>query len=496
MKPAAYCSGFFLFLGITWRVFRKNQGEKHLDCGGKDMKGYRLLSAALLVAFAILFVWTVGERDGKDRAEIGLENAYQQSFFTLGEHAEQIEVLLGKSLVTASPGQTVMLLTGVWHHTEGAQQSLAQLPLGQLDLSRTQRFYAQTGDYCKVLAQKATQGKPITDEEWQQLSELYAQATKISQELQKMQQDITRGQLLNLTNERRSWRNILGSLGIMPVAQTNTDQISEGFQAIDGLLQGIPTLLYDGPFSDHIERREPRGLKGENISEEQAKGIANAFIDNSREIGYQIKEEGMSTGPIPAYSFTLTATGQGVGEISIDVSQQGGHVLWYWNTRSVQEPSLDVSSALVRAEEFLNSRGFRDLTVTGSLRQGNEITFAFVHEEDGIIIYPDMQKVTVALDDGQVIGYEAVGYYMSHHKRNLPEPELSEEDARLIVNPRLEISRVRLTLIPTPAQEEVLAYEIRAKLGQQEFLIYINAKTGVEELIQQIIETDDGTLTM
>ena len=41
----------------------------------------------------------------------------------------------------------------------------------------------------------------------------------------------------------------------------------------------------------------------------------------------------------------------------------------------------------------------------------------FVPSQDGVRIYPDQVKVSVALDDGEVVGFEALGYLMAHTER-------------------------------------------------------------------------------
>ena len=46
------------------------------------------------------------------------------------------------------------------------------------------------------------------------------------------------------------------------------------------------------------------------------------------------------------------------------------------------------------------------------------------------------------------------------------------------------------------ASDEKLTYEFRGKLGEETYLIYINAETGREENVLKLIETENGTLTM
>ncbi len=120
----------------------------------------------------------------------------------------------------------------------------------------------------------------------------------------------------------------------------------------------------------------------------------------------------------------------------------------------------------------------------------------FAYEQDGVIIYPDLIKVKIALDNGEVIGFEAEGFLINHHKRNIPKPKLSEEEARERLSETAKVERGRLAIIPTAGNEEVLCYEFKVKFGKDNYLIYINANTGKQEKILLMIQQEDGTLVM
>jgi hypothetical protein len=70
------------------------------------------------------------------------------------------------------------------------------------------------------------------------------------------------------------------------------------------------------------------------------------------------------------------------------------------------------------------------------------------------------------------------------------------EEARKRLSHRLHVVQQRLTLIPLEDLTEALAYEFRGKLGDTDFLIYINALTGDEEKIMQVIPSGGGELAL
>ena len=71
---------------------------------------------------------------------------------------------------------------------------------------------------------------------------------------------------------------------------------------------------------------------------------------------------------------------------------------------------------------------------TYAMRADNIAVIPFAPEIDDVLIYPDLIKVNVALDNGEVVGYEALGYIMSHHTgRSLsPRSALKRQGRQLI----------------------------------------------------------------
>jgi spore germination protein len=116
--------------------------------------------------------------------------------------------------------------------------------------------------------------------------------------------------------------------------------------------------------------------------------------------------------------------------------------------------------------------------------------------QDEVIVYPDLIKIKIALDTGEVIGLESKGYLSSHTVRDIPAPKVSLEEARGAISHRVEILSSGLAIIPTDYKTEIFTYEFKGKLNNRDFLVYINAEDGREENILMIINTPNGILTM
>ena len=101
--------------------------------------------------------------------------------------------------------------------------------------------------------------------------------------------------------------------------------LKEGFQEIGQQIDGLPTLIYDGPFSDHVEVREPRALTGEQITAERARQIAKNFADKTDQVDYEVRDVGQAEGKIEAWRVSLTPGNAGNShEILVDVSKKVG----------------------------------------------------------------------------------------------------------------------------------------------------------------------------
>lgn len=444
--------------------------------------GWKRATGMLVVLLLASVAWGVWQWRERVRAEALQSAQYQRALFELIAQAEQTELLLAKALAAGTDQQRALILTDVWRQAFGAQANLNQLPVGSAVLLRTSQLFTQTGDYAYMLARKAAQGQPLSGEERRTLADLRRQVALVVEQLHQVVEAAARGSM----TWREMQRLTRGNLDDVP------NQFRDGFARLDTQLVSFPTLIYDGPFSDHIQQREPKGLTGEVIDAEAAQRIALEFLPYSltRE---DVFVRGQVEGPIPSYSIRVTRR---EGFIDLDVSRKGGHVVWMLDSRPVEQTRLTVDEAIQRAREFLAQRGLADMTPTWASSAAHRLVVPFAYVQDGIVVYPDLIKVTVALDNGDIIGYEAMGYLMSHHTRKLPAPVLTEADARARLNPALEVGDGRLALIPLETLEEVLAWEFPARLDGESYLLYINALTGNEERILKLLSTSAGTLVL
>ena len=147
-------------------------------------------------------------------------------------------------------------------------------------------------------------------------------------------------------------------------------------------------------------------------------------------------------------------------------------------------------------QEYLAGIGYENMRPTYHMNEGNSVIVNYAYYENDIIYYPDLIKVKVALDNGEVIGIEANGYLYNHHQRGNDYELITIDEARGKVNPSIQIQSEQKAMIPTDWKTEVLCYEFKGTMNDKNILVYINAQNGKEENIFILIDDANGMLTI
>lgn len=441
-----------------------------------------------LAIVTVIGVWGFGQYRERIVLENDLNNRYQMSFYNLIGRVQNMEVLLAKTLAVAGQPDDTVIFSEIWLQSEGARENLTQLPLSAQLVGRTAKFLAQSGDYARVMARQINNGESLTAEEQKTLNSLYRQAGQLNKELHDMEIKVSDGRL-SISELVRAARQDLPKG--RPIGTASS------FQSIDQGMQGYPTLIYDGPFSDHLDRTQPVGLRGKDVTADEARNTLRKFVDAQDNSNYRAQVTGRSRERIPGYLVDLLPVDKGgEGRVSAGVSEKGGQVIWYLNSRNIGAPRLNVEQARKKAERFLEARGYKNMVNIYHQLQNNRVVFNFTPEQEGVIIYPDQVKVTVALDDGQVVGFDGRGYLMAHKERKIPMPEISADQARSKASRRMKITGTRLAMIPTDSGQEKFSYEISGQINEEPYLVYVNAITGKTDQVLKLIQSSNGTLTM
>ena len=422
----------------------------------------------------------------KKEYTIMAENQYNLAFYELVDYMDDVENYLAKSIISSSAENGAKTLMHVWREANLAQVYLAQLPISSNELSNTSKFLNQVSEYSYSLGTKCINKKDITEEEMNNLEELYNYSKDLKSTL---------NQLLNdMGNNSISWKELTKDANTA-FAQQVDNLSATSFSNLDENFGEYEGLIYDGAYSEHIENAEKKGLVGNEISEEEAKKIAKEFVSEDRI--EEINSNGLiENGNIVVYEFAIKIKdGDDNNPLNIAISKIGGHIVLMNYNRQVVEEKISQEEANKIGQDFLSSRGIENMKATYYLKQGGAVTVNYAYEQGGVVIYPDLIKVKIALDNGEILGMETTGYLNNHEVRNIPQVKISEQEARKKLNKNLKITSSGLAIIPTEWRTEIFCYEFKGKVNDTDFLVYINAETGAEENILVIIDTPNGILT-
>jgi len=159
------------------------------------------------------------------------------------------------------------------------------------------------------------------------------------------------------------------------------------------------------------------------------------------------------------------------------------------------DKKIPIEEAKENAQQFLNTNGYENMEPSYYENAGDNAIINFAPVENDITMYPDLIKIKVDMTTGTVIGFEGLGYIMMHQARNIEAAKLTEEEARQEISPNFNVESVKKCIIPLETKQEQFCYEFKGKYKEDAFLIYINANTGKEEKILQLLISDNAILT-
>lgn len=442
----------------------------------------RIVSASLAFALISLGASVFAFRQAYDFRRF-IDYSSDRAYSELVSSVSSLDAALKKSVYANSPTTLSTLSADIWREASIAKMAMEQLPLYEARLDKTQKFIAQSGEYAYTLMKKASTGEAISEEEKKRLSELAKTAESLAVELGKAKR--------GFDDESSVMGNTEKISRLFAGAADNNFSENGGFNGIEQEFGEIASLIYDGPFSSHIDKLEPEFLKGKTeISGEKAAETAKKIFEDT----VSLRLSGETAGKIPAYTFSAENDG---AQYSISITKAGGYLLDASCYREDDGGDLSGPDAAKKAEQFLEKQGYSNMKQSYYTIFEGFVTVNFACAEDEVMFYPDLIKVTVSRNDGSICGVDARGYIMSHRERDLPAPAVSKEAAAVKLDRGLSLLSHSLAVIPTSGQNEVFCHEFKMKNAEdQNYIVYINAATGFEESILLLIESENGTLTI
>jgi len=468
-------------------------------------KGLSLLSLSLAIAFALSLGWGIYEFRMLKEYKIETENQYKRALNDLVSTLNELETSMSKVKVANSPSQKVLYLGQTWKGSDSAVSKLGQLPADEVGISYIDTLVNQVGDFSKAMTKKVASVETMSAEEQDTLNNMHERVIEVNRAVQQISNQFYA--------ENLSWVDkppgLLKKMGFGKILQTaaqggengadkkNTEgeqkeggeatptSVRGGLKQLDASLQKYPPFTYEGELDKHFVEK-PLGLPAGEINENKAASVAKDFLGKLGHDGATPQVSGLSQGPLGGFDLTYK-------DIYMEVSKKGGVVTFFRDQRAIDDRKMDAKKAVENAYAILKKLGW-NLVVTSTLDFGSYIQIdAVAEDEGGVRLYPDKVRLTMAMDNGELTGFDANPYYSYHHDRKLNKL-LTVNDAQAKLNPNFKIIEYREALISKLGTDEAFCYEFRGTAFGEEYLVYINALDGSEEKISRVVESPRGRL--
>lgn len=437
----------------------------------KENKQYVIMSV-LLCAVTVFAIYQYARAS---RLKYTTEIEYNRVFSELTEYVDDLEISLLKGQLVNSPGQMARLSSELYRRASGAKANLALLPIGETKLEKTSEFLSQVGEYATVISQKMQKGEEMTKKELETIIKLTEYAKTLRVSLDKMNEEIADGKI-SFSEEKDAFKKVFAK---------GKSAMAADMQNLEEEFHNYPSLIYDGPFSQHLTLKKSVMVSTRpEISKDMALNLAKGLLRENGE--YTAREVG---GKLPSYNIRN-------GAYCAEFTKNGGVLLLMMKDRTVGDVKLDINKAKSCAEKFLRENGFSEMRESYfEIRDGSAV-INYAYSQDEYIVYPDLVKVKVALDNGEIIGFESRGYIMNHTYREIPKEQISENEALSCINSSLSHDSVTKAVIPLENGSEACCYQIKGVVSDKHYLVYVNTQTGLVEDMQILLESESGTLAV
>lgn len=427
---------------------------------------YSLALSVVSAAFAI----KSEVKCNKYRLEI--KNSYSKCVDDLSTGLNNISLTLKKAEYVSTPKQISSMAAKLLTEAEFSKNALSQIPQNDR-LSSVNKFLSQVGNYALAVSKNLITTGKVTKKEKEDISALSNTASKVANIINNAEVSY---------EDTAEWVDKIDSQVDFVADESG---IGGFLSEIEDSFDDYPTLVYDGPYSEHILTKEAALLQNADVlTEKEALKIA-AMTANRAE--NTLGSDGRIFGNISSYRFA----GEGV---SVSVSVQGGYPVYMRKDRVVSETILSHEQALEKAKRHLKNLSLNGFVETYYFTSEGVCVISFAYLDGETICYTDLIKVGVALDNGEIMFLETSGYISNHTDRAFETPKYTAKEAGEVLSDNLEVQKTALALIPVSSTEK-RCYEFTCKANDgTEILVYIDTGTLEEQEVLILLKSDGGTL--
>ncbi len=437
------------------------------------------------IMFPVLFVVLIGVWSWgylgiqeKKRLQIKVENQYQRAFHELSTNIEKMNDELGHSMVLSSVSKNIHRkgLVNAWRYAHLAKSNITHLPLGAMPIHDTEKFLANVAQFSYEMSVRDHEKQPLNQIEIDKLHTLYQHSKAICESIQYVQSQVLEKNL--------RWMDVESALSAKDIPENH--MIIDGFSSVDKNIGSFSDVDWGSGMMELYHTNRVQMIVGEDKNIEEIKEKAIQLFGLTADQQVEVNESGHDGIGFGSYRATIRETDSDDNPIYMNFTKKGGHLTFLSHSREVIETKLDARRARDLANEFLEQKGYVDMTAVHYEQHHHVADLVFVKRQGEILIYPQQIRVMVALDNGEIIGLQVSEYVFASKDRNVEPMTVSMEEARKQIHDDFEITRSRKVIIFNSTKQEVPCYEFSGKIHNQEYRIYINGHTGAEELIETI----------
>lgn len=397
-------------------------------------------------------------------------NGYRATLYEMVSVSEDMDDNFAKLRVSSGANEQRTLLTEILVDSAMLESALEKMPVDAATGTDISAFVNRTGAAARAMLHKLSSGGTLSQEDRERIAALYETNATLCAELNDL------------------------------ALHTPAEEMQAFFDGAQGDVSNRLSELGQGMRAERKEIRDVPFAGEGNVEENQLAGTVEIPASEAEQKvrqyfeGYQIADVRLTgetlSRDVRAYNFVLT-DGNGT-EFFAQVTKNGGKLAFFDSFEACSTKNFDLESCDTLAQAHLKMLGYEHLTPVWFSDAGMVASITYVAEIDGVRAYPDMIRVRVCEEKGRVVGMDARGYLVNHHGERNTSPALSEAETEAKLSPELTVHAAHLALIPVRGRE-MLAYEFVCTSGEEQFIFYLDARTGEEVRIFRVHESAQGS---
>lgn len=424
-----------------------------------------LMGALSLVFMSLFVVFCVSSNTYKKQ----LENNYTKSFYEVVSNINDLEVDMSKIVATTSIDSQRELLMNINQTSSLAVGNLSNLPLNYQEIGGLNKLLNTTSGFSYSLLLDNYNGSSISSEDFSQISSIHSRIREIQYDLNSFISGLNHDYSILDNLDYSNMDNSEYDAGLINTESSKTE---------------IPSLIYDGPFSDTTLNKEIKGLGDKEYTVSEVEEYLDSIYS-----GFAIYYLGESSGKFETYNFEI----KGNVDLYVSVTKVGCKLLTITAYGDGGEAKLNTDEGVTLAETFAKDAGFENMYSVWEQVTGNILYVNLAPIKNKVICYSDIVKVKVDLSLGLVVGWEASAYATNHVDRDFTS-SIGLVDAMLTLSPELNVIERNMCIIPDKFVGELSAFEFICEWKDYTYYIYIDSNSGKEVNILRVIETNNGNL--